>query len=292
MRSLAVFVALGVVLVPSIAPAHPVPGAMPGSPFRIIARPDPHNGAGVDFAFGAVVGEDDLDDEYSFRFDLHGRFILSPNIGLTLSFPISALKIDSEIPLGDQEELAIGNIDAGLFFVIPVGAPETSLVVRGGLTLPTASEDGGGIVSNFFAASVARITDVILAEPKLVAFRGAVSLIHDAPGLTLRFDGGVDLPIATTIDDVDVENDPLFRLNAGAAIGGGPTRFVVEIANLANENSFEEEGEIISQLGLGLTTDAAPWIIGASYVLLLDSAFEDDIDGTVMALVASATTAF
>lgn len=293
MRTIGVIAALGVMLAPSLASAHPVPGAMGGNPFRIIDRPDPHNAFGLDFAVGGLVGDDSPDELIAFRFDLHGRALVAESIGIFASLPISAFTILSDMDTGEDDgELGIGNIELGGFFLLPLGPSyETMLVLRGSLTLPTASDDAG-FVANILGAEIGRLTDVILAVPQLFALRASGSLIHDAPGLTLRVDGGVDLPIESTVDGFEVDNDPVFRLNAGAAFGGGPTRLVAELATLADENSFEEEGDFLTQLAAGVTSQTGDVLVGASLTLLLDSVIEDDVDGAVLGVVATASTKF
>jgi hypothetical protein len=282
---------LAATLLPALASAHPVPGSLSGSPFRIIDRADSHDALGVDLGVGGLVGDDAEGELISFRLDLHGQLIVGSSVGLTVTLPISALVITGG--LDDEEELALGAIDLGAFFFATVGdRGRTTLLARGSLSLPTASDDGLGFLSNLIAAEVSRLTDAILTVPDLLALRTSFSLIHDTRGVVLRFDAGLDTPLASTDSDVDLDHDPLIRINAGIAFGEGPTKLVAELANLANSGDLDEDGEFAHQLAVGVTAAHDRLLYGFSASILVDSLVDDDIDGVIFGLIGSLSTAF
>lgn len=293
MRTAIAVAALAVVVAPSLASAHPVRGATPGTPFRIIDRLDSHGGVGVDLAAGGVVGDDAPEELLIFRFDLHAKVPVTESLGLFASWPLAAFTFldDGGDPTAD-DEFGVGDVDVGLYFYTFLGSPRTTLVARGSFTLPTADDDLGGVLANVLGATVGRITDLLLTAPDLVALRTSLSLVHDAPGFTLRVDGGLDVPLVSTDDAVDVDHDPIIRLNAGVAIGEGPARLTLELANLANSDSLGDADDFVHQLAIGATSFSGGLIYGLSLAVLLDSVVEDDVDGVVFGVLASIAQKF
>lgn len=289
MRILAI-ASLATALAPALASAHPVHGSPPGNPFRIIDRPDPHDAVGVDLAIGGLVGDDDPDELLSFRFELYGRAALTPSFGITAALPIAGLTITGD---NGDDELAIDAFDlGGYFFTALTPDSRTTLVVRGSFTTPTASDDAPGVLTNLIASEIGRLDDVVLAFPDLVALRTAVSIIHDAEGVIFRVDGALDTPLLSTDDAVDLEHDPIIRLNAGLALGSGTSRLVLEVANLANSDNLDEAGDFVHQAAVGATVNSGKLLYGFSASVLLDSLFDDNIDGAVVGVIGSISSGF
>lgn len=280
--------ALALALSPAIASAHPVHGSPPGNPFRIIDRPDPHNVFGVDLAVGGIVGDDAPEELIAFQLGIHARVALSPGFGLMAALPIAGFDTTGD---PDQDDLALGALDLGGYFFTPLGGDyRNMLIFRASVTAPTASDDG--VFTNLIGSEVGRLTDVLLAFPDLIGVRTALSLVHESDGLIVRFDAGLDIPLASTNDEVDIDHDPLIRLNAGAALGSGTSRLVLELTNLANSDNLDDSGDFVHQAAVGVTLNQGKLVYGFSVTVLLDSVFEDDIDGAIMGVMGTLSNAF
>ena len=254
--------------------------------FRTIDRQGPFGYVGVDLGIGDPVGDDVQGELIAFRFDLHGQVLLNPNIGVYGSVPLSVLTT-TEDNVDDSSVTGLGNLDLGGFYFTPIGtAGTTTLVIRGGFTLPTADDDIDGFVANIVAGLLVRPNDLVLAAPDISFLRGSASILHDTGSVSLRFDGGFDLPLFATEGEID-ERDPLLRLNIGGAFGPGPTKFVVELVNLIPTNNLDDDDDVFQQLSAGVTSQSGTLTLGISASVLLDSIIEDDESGTYFAVIGS-----
>ena len=76
------------------------------------------------------------------------------------------------------------------------------------------------------------------------------------------------------------------------AIGEGPARLTLELANLANSDSLGDADDFVHQLAIGATSFSGGLIYGLSLAVLLDSVVEDDVDGVIFGVIASIAQKF
>lgn len=192
---------------------------------------------GIDLAFTSL---DTPFYDAALRFDLYGQYVTHSGFGIYGSLPISRSFGDGPEPL-PQPATAIGNADLGVLYVATM-SPTFSLVLRGGVAVPTADDDGDGIATNF-AATWPRLTDIALAAPDAWYVRLGISPLIHVDNVFLRFDVGFD--IGTDEDDFA---DELFRLNAGGGIDLGAVALSLELANVANLDSFDDDDDFVHTL--------------------------------------------
>lgn len=260
------------VAAPAVVSAQPAPAKSP-NPFVISDRPWDRSSGGVDTAFVLDLGDTDTDITV-LRFDGHIEHMISPTTGILASLPI-------HVAFGDFDTVtAIGALDAGAFFVNPMG-PRTKLILRGSATLPTAGNDFDEVITNLFG-SFSRINSIAQIFPELIIGRGSASIIHRGPTMTLRLDGGLDIPLIETGDFEIEDRTPIVHFGGGLALGAGPNKFIAEIANVRIDNNGGDDTYLHQFLGgFSMNKGAGTIFIGASTVV--DSIFEDD-DGFDAAL--------
>jgi hypothetical protein len=161
------------------------------------------------------------------RFEPYGQYVMPSGLGFYGAIPISMSfgGDDNPAPL-PQNATALGNADLGLLFVV-TSNPAWSLVFRGGVALPTASDGLDESATNAYAV-FPRLTDVALTNADAWYVRLGFSPLLHANKLFLRADLGFDLGI----DDDDA--DELIRLNGGAGVDLGVVAVSVELVNIAN----------------------------------------------------------
>jgi hypothetical protein len=201
---------------------------MAGSPtFATMDRQDGESkiGASLGWTFFDNDGPGDIS---ALRVDIYGHYVGMSGLGGYGIIPLSFLFVDNVEPFGDEDESAIGNVEGGVLYVIPSGM--TDFVLRGGITLPTADDDGAGITTNFLGMWP-RLTDAAHYYPETFWLRLSASPIFRSGQFIVRLDGGVDFAVST--DNYD-EPDPILRLNVGAGVDTGSFAILGELVTIGN----------------------------------------------------------
>lgn len=210
---------LALLSLPAVVSAQAVGGQTPT--FATMDRLDGESKLGTQLAWTffdeSLIGG----DISTLRIDLYGHYVTPGGLGGYGQLPVTMLFSD-----GDDEN-AIGNLEAGAMYVLP--SNNGMFVFHGGITLPTADDDVGGAITNFYGA-FARITDFALAYPETFWLRlGGSAIIHSGQ-LVLRVDGGLDVAMSSEGE----EPDPLLRLNVGGGLDTGTFAILGELATLGN----------------------------------------------------------
>ncbi len=190
---------------------------------------------------GVVFLDNDGPDDFTpVRLDLYGQFVSHGGLGGYGLVPIS-----TSFSEGD-DDTAIGNIEGGVFFII--ARRDLELVLRGGITLPTADDDLSGMVTNVFAV-LSRITDAATAlPPQTLWARLSVSPVLRSGQFVLRADAGLDVALSSDADELNPldsdEPDPFLRLNVGGGIDTGAFAGLAELVTIGqlddNDDIFDD----------------------------------------------------
>ena len=235
------------------------PAAMADPGFLTLDRMDFESRAGGEFSYISV----DANDVTSLRFDLHGHYVVPSGFGGYAALPISYLEI------GNNSETAIGNIELGGIFVPHMASPNFSLVLHGGVTLPTAGDSADSIVTNAVAI-VARITDVALIIPEGFTLRLGASPLFRSGMFFGRIDGGLDLNLSAQGDNAD----PLVRFNLGGGLDLGTVSLTGEFAILiSTEDNLNDN--TATTLGVGVRGHAGKVQPYGGIVVPLDDEYEN-----------------
>src|SRR5690349_590733 len=159
----------------------------------------------------AFLNTDDGVDATSFRFDVHGQYVLSGGFGFYGALPITYASGNGESGTG------IGDAEVGGIFIPRMANPNFQLVVHGGLTLPIGSDSINDIAANILG-TMARPTDAVQITPEGMTLRAAASGKIRMNQIFFGFDGGIDINLARSGDGT---NDPIIRLNGAVGFDGG-----------------------------------------------------------------------
>lgn len=187
--------------------------------------------------FGLDLGLTFLDEslyDSALRLEPYGQYVLDSGLGFYGALPITASFGDEDDPIaGDQDDVAIGNLDLGLLFVLD--GPTLSWVFRGGVGLPTASDDLDGYLTNV-AGVWPRLTDLALIHPDATYIRLSLSPLVHVNKLFLRADVGFDIGIG----DDEADADELVRLNVAGGVDLGVVALSAELVTLGE---LDDEGD-------------------------------------------------
>lgn len=206
------------------------------------------------------------------RLEPYGQYVFDSGLGFYGALPITASFGDEDDPIaGDQDDVAIGNVDLGLLFVLD--GPTLSWVFRGGVAAPTASEGLDDRLTNS-AGVWPRLTDLALIQADATYFRLSVSPLVHTRRMFLRADLGVDLGIG----EDDFDPDELVRLNAAAGADLGVVALSIELATLAALDDVDDDEDFVHTVAFAarfMTEALEPFIaIGAP----LDESARDTVD--------------
>lgn len=187
---------LGAVLLIAMA------GTAAAGPFVNIHRFDSASRAGGEMTYLDLEGPNDVT---LLRFDLHAQYVdSSSNAGGYIQLPIGYASGDND------SETAMGNVEIGGIFVPRLSSQTMSIVLHGGLTLPTAEDSEVGVL-----AGLLRVHDLYQTLPKGTTVRLGVSPLFHSGQLYGRIDVGVDI----NIDNADDDNaDPGIHFNVGGGM--------------------------------------------------------------------------
>ena len=203
---------------------------MAGSPtFATMDRQDGESKIGG--AIGWTFFDDDNfsdEDINAVRFDIYGHYVAPSGIGGYGQINMSSVFTD------EDDESAVGNVEGGVVYVIRTGMHD--IVLRGGITLPTADDDEGAFANIF--ATYPRLTDLAMAAPETFWLRLSASPILRAGQFVFRIDGGIDFAVSSDGE----EPDPLGRLNVGGGIDTGGFVVLGELVTLTSLGDDDDAG--------------------------------------------------
>ena len=196
---------------------------------------------GIDGAFSSI---DTPFYDAALRFEIYGQYVTHSGLGFYGALPLAHSFGDAPEPL-PQPTTAIGNLELGGLYTI-TKSPKFSWIFRLGLAVPTASDDGDGATTNFFA-TFPRLTDAALTVPNAWYVRLGFSPLIHVDNLFFRFDLGFDIG-----SDDDNLADEFVRLNLGGGIDLGKVALSLELVNLYDLDDFDDDNDWVHTLALTL----------------------------------------
>jgi hypothetical protein len=198
---------------------EPVAATSPG--FVTTDRMDATSRVGGELSYLFLSGNA---DGTAWRFDLHGQYV-DPNTGFggyaSIPFTLATGGGDSNTGGGDLE--------VGGFFIPKLATPGFSIVIRAGLTLPTASRDEGSSLVNSIVGAGSRPSDLYQMIPRGTSLRLSLSPIVRSGNVFARADIGIDKNLDA---DGNAEIDAFLRLNAAVGIDLGNAAIMAELVNI------------------------------------------------------------
>ena len=198
--------------------------------------------------FGLDLAYTSLDSpiyDATLRFEIYGQYVLQSGLGFYGAFPITrSFGADDDPPSSPDNATAIGNLDLGLLYTL-TRSPSLSWVFRGGLAVPTASDDADGAATNAFSV-YPRFTDTALLVPNSLYLRFGVSPLIHVDTIFFRIDLGFD------IDAKDEGAPNLLRFNAGGGIDLGVVALGLELVNIYELDDAEDDDDFLSTVAFTL----------------------------------------
>lgn len=199
--------------------------------FATLDRGDGYSKIGLDVGFLSL---DPPPLDAALRIEPHLQYVTPGGLGGYLAFPIARSFGDGPAEGEIEGETAIGDLDLGALYVI--SGLDLSFVFRLGLVVPTASEDDGDTVTNYFAGQY-RLTDIAMVNPDAWYARLAFSPLIHMSSLFLRVDLGIDIPFA----EDNFRADPIGRLNLGGGVDLGAAALMLEVVTIADIDDDDED---------------------------------------------------
>ena len=285
-RSVRWRVALLSILIAAPAGSEPA-AAQPAGEFMTLDRADHESRAGL--FFGLLHIEDSDVDEGALRLELHGQHVTPSGLGGYIAVPIHMIVLND----GGDDETALGGIELGGVLARGLG-PGQEVALRAGLVLPTAEgDDFQEFLVSLFAVQ-ARLTDIVQAIPETSSLRLGGSLLGSVPGLVYRVDGGLDLPLFTTLEGAEIDHEPVVRLNGAVGLGLGLGTLAFELVNLLVTEG--EDGDFgdrsFTNAGVSLGVALASLRVQGGFFLSVDSVLEEDADEGLITFAAGAATSW
>ncbi len=199
--------------------------------FAVADRQDGGSWIGGAFTW-APVEEASIGSGSLMRLDVAGQYVSDSGLGGYGQAPLSLIQADI------RNAAELGNLEGGVLYALGVGP--TGLLLRLGLTAPTAAAADEGAYANILS-SYLRPTDFALAWPRTVWARASTSAILRLGPALVRGDVGLDLALAALDDELD-SPDPLLRVNAAAGFDGGLLAFFAELSAITGVGSNDDVG--------------------------------------------------
>jgi hypothetical protein len=222
-RSVLVIGSWGLTLAMGVRPAAADP------PLPTLDRGDATSEVGVT---GAFILFDHLDAPFdrAWRLEPFGQYVHRSGLGGYGAIAFTHAVSESTDPEFDPEPNATGNLDLGMLYAM--AARSRSLVVRGGVALPTAADDVAGAYAND-ATSEIRLTDLALVIPDAWYARLSVSGLARRGMLFARADLGIDLDLTA-----DAPLSHIVRANLGGGVDFGRRAIAVELVTIASNDDL------------------------------------------------------
>ncbi len=262
-------VALGCITASSLAVAQAPASSSPR--FATLDRIDDRSSAIADLTLAFF--DNDFSDATGVGLTLHGNVFFTPNLGGFATIPFSRIIADNV-----DDESALGGIELGVLYTPKMNGP-TSMIIRGGLVLPTADEDGTALFTG-----LARITDLIYGVPDYTSLRLSASLKGRSGQMFWRFDGGLDVPFYTGEGEEPSDFDPLIRLNVAAGFDAGAVAIAAELVNLGTTGDIATNNDrFIHTVGLSATLRSSGVEPMIAISVPLGNDFDSFIDYSIIA---------
>src|SRR5688572_2367480 len=198
---------------------------------------------GLDLAFSSI---DSPIYDATLRFELYGQYVMESGLGFYGALPISRSFGADDDPVDSPDNAtALGNVDLGVLYVL-TRSPSLSWVFRGGVALPTSSDDRDGATTNLFSV-YPRLTDAALMVPDAFYVRLGVSPLIHVDNIFFRVDFGFDIGS----DDNDIA-DELLRINVGGGIDLGAVALSLELVNLYTLDELDDGDDFVHTLAFTL----------------------------------------
>jgi hypothetical protein len=217
----------------------------------------------------------------TFRFDLYGQYITDGGYGgyAMLAASYAAISGDALGVELDDSGFGANNIELGGLYVLHSESFDT--ILRGGLTLPTASEPGADdtVDPNALAAFM-RATDFVQHPADTSVLRVSASSLLWHGTAFFRVDTGLDVPIDDGATGETAGLDTLLRVNIGSGVETSGVALMGEIVNLANTDDELPDGEDRFLHFLGVSAR----YLGTGALqpsLALQLPLDDQIDGVI-----------
>jgi len=235
----------------------------------------------ADFAV-SMIGYDaaflgDIDQE-TFRFDLFGQYVTPSGYGGYAMIAGSYASISGEVLGVELSDSGWGasNIELGALYVLRSASFDTLL--RGGLTLPTATEnDADDEIDANQWATLSRPTDAMMHPADTSVLRVSASpLVHHGTAF-FRIDAGLDVPIDDGAEGGAEGLHTTVRINLGAGVESGRVALMGALVNLATTDDDLQDGQdrFLHFLGVGARYLGAN---GLQPSLALQLPLDDDFD--------------
>lgn len=236
-------------LVPAIAAADP-------DHFVTLDRQDASSRAGLELSkLFYNTGSGVANDLSGLRFDLHGQYVTPNAIGVYLSVPIGYASG------GGQSHTSIGDVEVGGIFVPQLTSSNVKLVLHGGVTLPTQSNDQNPAITSLLTFWP-RVTDFYQVVPEGFSLRVGMSPIIRSGQVFFRGDLGVDANLSAA-QGSDVKT--VIRANAGLGVDLGVAAVMLESANVystGNNGGWLNTGALSARFDGGSVYPYAALVVG------------------------------
>ncbi|HEX7704289.1 MAG TPA: hypothetical protein VF403_26285 [Kofleriaceae bacterium] len=266
MKQCVLWVVLGTSSAAFAQPIEPSPATSPG--FVTTDRFDATSRVGGELSYLFLSGNG---SGTAWRFDLHGQYF-DPNNGFggyaAIPFTLATGSGDSVTGGGDLE--------VGGFYIPKLATPNFSIVIRAGLTLPTASRDTDSALVNSAVAEGSRPTDLYEMIPRGTSLRLSLSPIVRSGNLFARADIGIDKNLDA---DAGTNVDAFLRLNAAVGVDLDNAAIMAELVNVHTFGNAQDSW--IDQLSLATrlrTPTVQPY---AALGFPLNRAVRDNIDAAL-----------
>jgi hypothetical protein len=236
--------------------------------FMTLDRQDAASRFGLQLGM-ALPDADESRKQLGLRTELHGQ----------LFFPGGQRGIYGQLPLGhwivediDDELMVPQNLEVGAYQVVDAGTGE--LVLRLGLSLPTAGDEIGELLTNALSAGE-RLTDAASGiRPDSTWLRLSLSPLAASGALLFRADLGADVLIKSADDP---GSRVVGRLNGALGILFGSAALSIELVNAGRPfTDGDVSDRFVHTLGLGVTT-LGPTQLHFGLVLPLDDAARGEL---------------
>ncbi|HEY0255718.1 MAG TPA: hypothetical protein VGC41_29515 [Kofleriaceae bacterium] len=192
-------------------------------------------------------------DGSAMRVEAHGQYV-DPGSGFGgyIQLPLSIIT-------GTASDTAIGDLEVGALFIPKLATPNFSLVLRAGLTLPTAPSLNDSFTG--LAGELANPNNLYDYVPKGTSLRLSASPIIRQGQFFARGDIGFDTNLSA---DHDVNVESAFHLNVGAGVDLGAAALMAELVNvksLGDNGAWIDEAAISARLMQGAVQPYAALLI-------------------------------
>jgi hypothetical protein len=224
---------------------------------------------GVTAELRADYSDIDGFDGTIFNLLAHVQFLTPQGLGGYVRVPFGYVETDE---LEGFDESGLGNVELGGLYLTSVG-PQTELLVRGGVSIDTMSEDDAFVL--LLSTVLPRMIDTYATGLETTWARGQVQLRHAMDNLRFGAAVGFDIPVAG--DGADAEGfDGAISTVFSAGLQQGQLGVGVSFSLFRPITDDEDGDEFAKGVNIG-----ADWAVDPKIRLFtqLGLSLEDDSDG-------------